>query len=93
MEFAACSLKKMMTCVWPRIACYMLGFMGNLMLVLPMQQNGWALQLLSVACLSLAAKMEETVVPSLLDLQVTELKKLVTTVPPNMHALRPELIG
>ncbi|XP_038978735.1 cyclin-D2-1-like [Phoenix dactylifera] len=32
--------------------------------------NGWALQLLSVACLSLAAKMEETLVPSLLDLQV-----------------------
>ncbi|KAG0470634.1 hypothetical protein HPP92_017334 [Vanilla planifolia] len=34
------------------------------------QANGWALQLLSVACLSLAAKMEETFVPSLLDLQV-----------------------
>ncbi|WOK92049.1 cyclin-D1-2-like [Canna indica] len=35
-------------------------------------QNGWALQLLSVACLSLAAKMEETLVPSLLDLQVED---------------------
>lgn len=34
------------------------------------QTNGWALQLLSVACLSLAAKMEEPLVPSLLDLQV-----------------------
>ncbi|KAI7728831.1 hypothetical protein M8C21_023810 [Ambrosia artemisiifolia] len=32
--------------------------------------NGWPLQLLSVACLSLAAKMEETLVPSILDLQV-----------------------
>nr|GMD25868.1 cyclin-D1-1 [Ipomoea batatas] len=32
--------------------------------------NGWPLQLLSVACLSLAAKMEEPLVPSLLDLQV-----------------------
>ncbi|XP_019420166.1 PREDICTED: cyclin-D1-1-like isoform X2 [Lupinus angustifolius] len=32
--------------------------------------NGWPLQLVSVACLSLAAKMEEPVVPSLLDLQV-----------------------
>ncbi|XP_041015697.1 cyclin-D1-1 [Juglans microcarpa x Juglans regia] len=32
--------------------------------------NGWQLQLLSVACLSLAAKMEELLVPSLLDLQV-----------------------
>lgn len=32
--------------------------------------NGWPLQLLAVACLSLAAKMEERLVPSLLDLQV-----------------------
>ncbi|KAK9284270.1 hypothetical protein L1049_023440 [Liquidambar formosana] len=32
--------------------------------------KGWPLQLLSVACLSLAAKMEETIVPLLLDLQV-----------------------
>ncbi|XP_077237825.1 CYCLIN D1;1 [Tasmannia lanceolata] len=34
------------------------------------QANGWPIQLLSVASLSLAAKMEETQVPSLLDLQV-----------------------
>ncbi|XP_057528819.1 cyclin-D1-1-like [Amaranthus tricolor] len=34
------------------------------------QTGGWSLQLLSVACLSLAAKMEEPLVPSLLDLQV-----------------------
>ncbi|XP_061358692.1 cyclin-D1-1-like [Gastrolobium bilobum] len=34
------------------------------------QTNGWPLQLLSVTCLSLAAKMEEPLVPSLLDLQV-----------------------
>ncbi|XP_077216949.1 cyclin-D1-1-like isoform X2 [Tasmannia lanceolata] len=34
------------------------------------QANGWPLQLLCVASLSLAAKMEETVVPSLLDLQI-----------------------
>nr|XP_043626247.1 cyclin-D1-1 [Erigeron canadensis] len=32
--------------------------------------NGWPLQLLSVACLSLAAKMEEPLVPSIVDLQV-----------------------
>ncbi|KAF8377657.1 hypothetical protein HHK36_031041 [Tetracentron sinense] len=32
--------------------------------------NGWPFQLLSVACLSLAAKMEETSVPLLLDLQM-----------------------
>lgn len=35
-----------------------------------MMMNGWPLQLLTVACLSLAAKMEEPLVPSLLDLQV-----------------------
>uniref|UniRef100_A0A0A9FBX5 Uncharacterized protein n=1 Tax=Arundo donax TaxID=35708 RepID=A0A0A9FBX5_ARUDO len=34
------------------------------------QEHGWAMQLLAVTCLSLAAKMEETLVPSLLDLQV-----------------------
>ncbi|CAJ1940031.1 unnamed protein product [Sphenostylis stenocarpa] len=34
------------------------------------ETNGWPLQLLSVACLSLAAKMEEPLVPSLLDLQI-----------------------
>lgn len=33
------------------------------------QPNGWPMQLLSVACLSLAAKMEEPLVPPLLDLQ------------------------
>ncbi|CAL9181160.1 unnamed protein product [Musa hybrid cultivar] len=37
-------------------------------------QNEWALQLLSVACLSLAAKLEETLLPSLLDLQVESAK-------------------
>lgn len=40
-------------------------FVGGLQLA-----NGWPLQLLSVACLSLAAKMEETQVPLLLDLQI-----------------------
>ncbi|XP_022946477.1 cyclin-D1-1-like isoform X1 [Cucurbita moschata] len=34
------------------------------------ETNGWPLQLLSVACLSLAAKMEEPLVPSFLDLQI-----------------------
>ncbi|ESW27808.1 hypothetical protein PHAVU_003G234000 [Phaseolus vulgaris] len=34
--------------------------------------KAWPLQLLSVACLSLAAKMEETKVPLLLDLQVID---------------------
>lgn len=34
--------------------------------------KGWPLQLLAVACLSIAAKMEETNVPLLLDLQILE---------------------
>ncbi|GFY89508.1 similar to CYCLIN D3;2 [Actinidia rufa] len=34
--------------------------------------NGWPFQLLAVACLSVAAKMEEPFVPLLLDLQVLE---------------------
>ncbi|KAG6652165.1 hypothetical protein CIPAW_06G165000 [Carya illinoinensis] len=38
------------------------------------QPNGWPFQLLSVACLSLAAKMEEPQVPLLFDLQVFEPK-------------------
>ncbi|XP_027347800.1 cyclin-D1-1-like [Abrus precatorius] len=37
-----------------------------------MQDKAWPIQLLSVACLALAAKMEETKVPLLLDLQVIE---------------------
>ncbi|KAM7474754.1 hypothetical protein LguiB_021997 [Lonicera macranthoides] len=37
-------------------------------------ENGWPFQLLSVACLSLAAKMEETRVPLLLDLQMFDPK-------------------
>ncbi|KAI0523452.1 hypothetical protein KFK09_005847 [Dendrobium nobile] len=36
--------------------------------------GGWPMQLLSVACLSIAAKMEETHVPVLLDLQILEPK-------------------
>ncbi|XP_042496440.1 cyclin-D1-1-like isoform X1 [Macadamia integrifolia] len=42
---------------------------------LPEVKGGeWPLQLLSVACLSLAAKMEETLVPSLLDFQIEDAK-------------------
>ncbi|MED6156864.1 hypothetical protein PIB30_018436 [Stylosanthes scabra] len=37
---------------------------------LPRGSSGWAYQLLSVACLSVAAKMEEPQVPLLLDLQL-----------------------
>ncbi|KAG4910303.1 hypothetical protein AAZX31_20G123000 [Glycine max] len=41
---------------------------------LPQESGGWAFQLLSVACLSLAAKMEESHVPFLLDLQLFQPK-------------------
>uniref|UniRef100_A0A0D9X7W7 Cyclin N-terminal domain-containing protein n=1 Tax=Leersia perrieri TaxID=77586 RepID=A0A0D9X7W7_9ORYZ len=37
---------------------------------LPDPGNGWAMQLLAVTCLSLAIKMEETMMPSILDLQI-----------------------
>ncbi|EAZ44579.1 hypothetical protein OsJ_29198 [Oryza sativa Japonica Group] len=40
--------------------------------------QGWAMQLLAVACLSLAAKMEETLVPSLLDLQASRVLKHIS---------------
>jgi hypothetical protein len=43
------------------------------------QDHGWAFQLLSVACLSLAAKMEEISVPPLLELQVIKLQPLFPT--------------
>lgn len=36
------------------------------------QETGWPFQLLSIACLSLAAKMEEINIPWLLDLQMLE---------------------
>ncbi|PKI71622.1 cyclin-D4-1-like isoform X2 [Punica granatum] len=41
---------------------------------LPEHENGWPFQLLSVACLSLAAKIEELYVPLLLDLQICDPK-------------------
>ncbi|XP_072981859.1 cyclin-D2-1-like isoform X1 [Typha latifolia] len=39
---------------------------------LPAAEKGWPMQLLSVACVSVAAKMEETNVPMLVDLQILE---------------------
>ncbi|KAJ0241229.1 Cyclin-D1-1 [Hirschfeldia incana] len=38
------------------------------------ETSGWPMQLLAVACLSLAAKMEEVLVPSLFDFQVEGVK-------------------
>ncbi|PIA62184.1 hypothetical protein AQUCO_00200292v1 [Aquilegia coerulea] len=49
---------------------YMDRFLASRCLPTLLQSNGWLLQLISVACLSLAAKMEEPLVPSLIDIQV-----------------------
>jgi hypothetical protein len=51
---------------------FCVGGIGSLSLRLYVLQQGkdWMLQLLSVACISLAAKMEESEVPILLDFQV-----------------------
>ncbi|WVZ23397.1 hypothetical protein V8G54_001941, partial [Vigna mungo] len=59
------------------------------------QTNGWPLQLLSVACLSLAAKMEEPLVPSLLDLQIEGAKYLFEprTIQAGFLAYRPSCIA
>ncbi|KAL5723607.1 hypothetical protein ACHQM5_006986 [Ranunculus cassubicifolius] len=53
---------------------YMDRFLSSRCLQSLRQSNGWLLQLISVACLSLAAKMEELLVPSLFDIQVEEAK-------------------
>ncbi|CAL9130016.1 unnamed protein product [Musa textilis] len=58
----------------PLTACLAVDYVDRFLSSHRLPQNGWALQLLSVTCLSLAAKMEETVVPSLLDLQVGDAK-------------------
>ncbi|CAL9128355.1 cyclin-D2-1-like [Musa acuminata AAA Group] len=57
-------------CFRPLTACLAVNYLDRFLSRHCLPQNEWALQLLSVACLSLAAKMEETLLPSLLDLQV-----------------------
>ncbi|KAG6470967.1 cyclin-D1-1-like [Zingiber officinale] len=58
----------------PLTAYLAVSYMDRFLASHRLQQNGWALQLLSVACLSLAAKLEETLVPTLSDLQVEDAK-------------------
>ncbi|OEL16153.1 Cyclin-D1-1 [Dichanthelium oligosanthes] len=54
----------------PATAYLAVSYMDRFLSSSKLPDYGWAFQLLSVACLSLAAKMEETSVPPLLDLQV-----------------------
>ncbi|XP_062199189.1 cyclin-D2-1-like isoform X2 [Phragmites australis] len=54
----------------PLTAYLAVNYMDRFLSLHSLPEDGWAMQLLAVTCLSLAAKMEETVVPSLLDLQV-----------------------
>ncbi|XP_062178366.1 cyclin-D1-1-like isoform X1 [Phragmites australis] len=54
----------------PATAYLAVSYMDRFLSSRSLPDHGWALQLLSVACLSLAAKMEETSVPPLLNLQI-----------------------
>uniref|UniRef100_A0A6N2MKU3 B-like cyclin n=1 Tax=Salix viminalis TaxID=40686 RepID=A0A6N2MKU3_SALVM len=57
----------------PETAYLSVNYFHCFMLSRPSQPvKGWPLQLLAVACLSLAAKLEETRFPSLLDIQLLE---------------------
>ncbi|KAJ1289540.1 hypothetical protein BS78_02G172300 [Paspalum vaginatum] len=54
----------------PLTAYLAVNYMDRFLSLHHLPEDGWAMQLLAVTCLSLASKMEETLVPSLLDLQV-----------------------
>ncbi|PAN25040.1 hypothetical protein PAHAL_4G270100 [Panicum hallii] len=54
----------------PATAYLAVSYMDRFLSSSSLPDYGWAFQLLSVACLSLAAKMEETSVPPLLELQI-----------------------
>ncbi|RQO99525.1 hypothetical protein POPTR_014G005550v4 [Populus trichocarpa] len=57
----------------PETAYLSVSYFHCFILSRPLQQGkGWPLQLLAVACLSLAAKLEETRVPSLLEIHINE---------------------
>nr|QYW07122.1 cyclin D1-2 [Dimocarpus longan] len=64
----------------PLTAYLSVNYMDRFLYIRRLPQNkGWPWQLLSVACLSLAAKMEEPLVPSLLDLQIEGAKFIFET--------------
>ncbi|KAF8694709.1 hypothetical protein HU200_002474 [Digitaria exilis] len=57
----------------PLTACLAINYLDRFLSLYQLPEDkAWMTRLLSVACLSLAAKMEETYVPSSLDLQVGE---------------------
>jgi cyclin D1/2/4 len=61
----------------PLTAYLAVNYMDRFLSLHRLPEDGWAMQLLAVTCLSLAAKMEETLVPSLLDLQVEGISRYV----------------
>ncbi|KAG2605256.1 cyclin-D1-1-like isoform X3 [Panicum virgatum] len=58
----------------PATAYLAVSYMDRFLSSRSLPDYGWAFQLLSVACLSLAAKMEETSVPPLLELQCQQIE-------------------
>lgn len=54
----------------PLTAYLAVSYMDRFLSLHRLPGNGWSMQLLAVTCFSLAAKMEETLVPSILDLQI-----------------------
>ncbi|KAF0899107.1 hypothetical protein E2562_013343 [Oryza meyeriana var. granulata] len=54
----------------PLTAYLAVSYMDRFLSLHRLPGNGWAMQLLAVTSLSLAAKMEETLMPSVLDLQI-----------------------
>ncbi|TKW32972.1 hypothetical protein SEVIR_2G201900v4 [Setaria viridis] len=61
----------------PLTAYLAVNYMDRFLSLHRLPEDGWAMELLAVTCLSLAAKMEETLVPSLLDLQVEGISRYV----------------
>ncbi|KAI4314406.1 hypothetical protein L6164_027319 [Bauhinia variegata] len=61
----------------PLCLCLSINYLDRFLSIYELPRgNGWTVQLLAVACLSIAAKMEETRVPQSVDLQVGEPKFL-----------------